>query len=91
MRTYEITTLLREGQNLVEETKTAIKEILKKYSVEITLEEDWGQKKLWHEKSGQDYAFFTFLKCKAEPSVVKEIEHEFKLNQNILQALIIKA
>lgn len=90
MRTYEITTLLREGQNLVEETKTAIKEILTKYSVDITQEEDWGQKKLWHEKDSNDYAFFTFFKCKVEPSAIKKIEHEFKLNQNILQSLIIR-
>lgn len=91
MRTYEITTLLREGQNLVEETKATIKEILTKNSVEITLEEDWGQKKLWHEKDSSEYAFFTFIKCNAEPSTIKKIEHEFKLNQNILQSLIVRA
>jgi small subunit ribosomal protein S6 len=90
MRSYEITAILREGQNLIEETKNAIKDILKKYSAEVTLEEDWGQKKLWHPIEKQDYAFFTFLKCKMEPSQVEKIYHEFKLNQNILHSMIAK-
>jgi small subunit ribosomal protein S6 len=91
MRAYEITAVLSEGSaGLVEETKNNIKEILTKYAVEITGEEDWGQKKLWHSLRGNESGFFTHIKCKAEPKIVAKLEYEFKLNQNILKSLIIK-
>jgi small subunit ribosomal protein S6 len=91
MRAYEITAILLEGSaGLVEETKTSIKEILTKHSVEITEEEDWGQKKLWHSIGGNESGFFTYIKCKAQPSSIVKLEGEFKLNQNILKSLIVR-
>jgi small subunit ribosomal protein S6 len=90
MRAYEITNILINEGSLVEETKKQIKEILSKFSAEITAEEDWGQKTLWHRIRGYETGFFTFLKCKAKPETIKEIEREFHLNQNILRSLIVK-
>jgi small subunit ribosomal protein S6 len=90
MRAYEITSILLDKGGNVEETKTSIKEILSKYSVEITSEEDWGQKKLWHNIGGNETGFFTYIKCNANPSSIVKLENEFKLNQNILKSLIIR-
>ncbi|MDX1959177.1 MAG: 30S ribosomal protein S6 [Leptospiraceae bacterium] len=90
MRAYEITAILLDKGTIVEETKTSIKEILTKYSVEITSEEDMGQKKLWHTIGGNETGYFTYIKCKAEPSSIAKLVGEFKLNQNILKSLIVK-
>lgn len=91
MRDYELTAILKEGsQSLIDETKNAIKTILSKYSAEITSEEDWGQKKIWHPINGQEHGFFTHLKCKMEASSIVNIEGEFKINQNILRTMIVR-
>ena len=91
MRTYEITSILAEGsQSILDETKQTIKDILKKNSVDISAEEDWGSKKLWYSIRGHENGHFTFLKCSADPKVITTIEHEFMLNQNILKTSIIK-
>jgi small subunit ribosomal protein S6 len=76
---------------VTEETKNTVKDILKKYSVEITGEEDWGQKKLWHKINGYESGAFYHLRCKAEPKIIANLENEFKLNQNILRSLIVSA
>jgi small subunit ribosomal protein S6 len=92
MRAYEITNILLDHpQTVTEETKNTVKDILKKYSVEITGEEDWGQKKLWHKINGYESGAFYHLRCKAEPKIIANLENEFKLNQNILRSLIVSA
>ncbi len=89
MRTYEITNIIREG--VVEETKSAIKEILSKHSITIQNEEDWGSKKLWHPAGQSEHGHFTMLKCQGNPGEISKIEHEFKLNTNILRSLVVRA
>ena len=90
MRAYEITNVILDNpHSLTEETKSEIKNILQKYSVEIESEEDWGQKKLWHKIRGNETGFYHYMKCKAEPNVISDLENEFKLNQNILRSLTI--
>ncbi|MCB1190951.1 MAG: 30S ribosomal protein S6 [Leptospiraceae bacterium] len=92
MREYEITAVLKEGaQPLIDETKNTIKSVLAKYSGEITAEEDWGQKRIWHPINGENAGFFTHIKCKLEASSIKEIEKDFRLNQNILRSMIARA
>ncbi len=91
MRAYEITAVLQETPaSIVDETKNTIKEFFKKYSVEMTEEEDWGSKKLWHAIRGLETGHYSHFKCKAEPTAIAKLENEFKLNQNILRSLVIK-
>ncbi|MCU0824822.1 MAG: 30S ribosomal protein S6 [Leptospira sp.] len=89
MRNYEITSILREGN--VEETKSAVKDLLAKYSFTIQNEEDWGSKKLWHPIGQDENGHFILFKCTGNPTDVSKVEHEFKLNVNVLKALVIKA
>lgn len=89
MRNYEITAILKEeSQALIDETKAAIKETLNRYSAELVSEEDWGQKRLWHKINGQEVGFYTHIKCKANPTSITQIEHDFKINQNILRTMV---
>lgn len=88
MRNYEITAVYRT--NAVEETKSAFKEALAKYSVTVNSEEDWGNKRLWHPVDGQENGYFNFFKCQAEPTAIEKIENEAKINQNILKAMVIR-
>ncbi|TGN18175.1 30S ribosomal protein S6 [Leptospira idonii] len=89
MRNYEITNIIREGA--VEETKSAIKDILSKHTVTIQNEEDWGSKRLWHPIGQDEQGHFTLIKCQGSPSEISKIEHEFKLNVNILKSLVIRS
>ncbi|BDA79314.1 30S ribosomal protein S6 [Leptospira kobayashii] len=89
MRNYEITNIIREGA--VEETKSAVKDILAKHSVTIQNEEDWGSKRLWHPVGQDEQGHFTLIKCQSAPSEIVKIEHEFKLNTNILKTLVVRS
>ncbi|HMV45073.1 MAG TPA: 30S ribosomal protein S6 [Leptospiraceae bacterium] len=92
MRAYEITSIIVEGsQSIIDETKKAIKDILTKYSAEVTSEEDWGIKKLWYSISGHESGFYSHIKCKADAKTIEKIEREFMLNQNILKSLVIRS
>lgn len=89
MRNYEITNILREGA--VEEAKTAVKDILAKHAITIQNEEDWGSKRLWHPIGADEQGHFTLIKCTGAPAEIAKIEHEFKLNTNILKTLVIRS
>jgi small subunit ribosomal protein S6 len=90
MRSYELIAILKESQAVIEETKTAIKDIMSKYSAEVSSEEDMGSKKLHHRIGQAEHGYFFYLKFNVAPDVVAKIEHEFKINQNILRALIVR-
>lgn len=90
-RAYEITSIIVEGSQTIDETKKSIQDILKKNSAEITSEEDWGSKKLWYGIRGHENGFYSHIKCQTTPDTIAKIEHEFKLNQNILKSLVIRA
>ena len=90
MRSYELIAIFKEGQAVIEETKTAMKEIMSKYSAEVSSEEDMGSKKLHHKIGQAEYGYFFYIKFNVTPDAVAKIEHEFKINQNILRALIVR-
>lgn len=88
MRNYEITTVYRT--TAIEEAKNSFKEALAKHSVQIIQEEDWGTKKLWHPVDGQEYGYFHYIKCNAEPATIAKIENEAKINQDILKHMVVR-
>ncbi len=88
MRNYEITTITRSTAKEV--AKTEVIEIFKKHSINVTAEEEWGQKKLWHPIKHQDYGVFTHFKVSAEQSALDNVERDFGLNQNLLRSMIVR-
>ncbi|PJZ70233.1 30S ribosomal protein S6 [Leptospira perolatii] len=88
MRNYEITTITRA--NAKESAKNEVTDLFNKHSISVTAEEDWGQKKLWHPIHHQDYGVFTHFKVNADPTAIDKVEHEFKLNQNVLRSMIVR-
>ncbi|EPG76036.1 ribosomal protein S6 [Leptospira fainei serovar Hurstbridge str. BUT 6] len=88
MRNYEITTITRSTAK--EAAKTEVVDIFKKHSVDVTAEEDWGQKKLWHPIKHQDYGTYTHFKVNAEQAAIEKVERDFKLNQNLLRSMIVR-
>jgi len=89
MRTYEITNVIREG--VVEETKANIQSLFSKYSLTVQTEEDWGHKNLWHPVGATDRGHYMFWRCQANPTEIAKLEHDFKLNTNILRSLVVRA
>jgi len=89
MRTYEITNVIREG--VLEETKNAILDLFAKHSLQVQSEEDWGSKRLWHPARREEQGHFLFFRCLGKPGEISKLEKDFKLNTNILKAMVIKA
>lgn len=89
MRNYEITAIIKDGS--VEETKNTIKEILAKNSINLTAEEDWGVKTVWHPIGKEINGHFAHYKCSVDrPISLIPVENDFKLNQNILRSMIVR-
>ncbi|EMJ93049.1 MULTISPECIES: 30S ribosomal protein S6 [Leptospira] len=88
MRNYELTTITRVSSREV--AKSEIQETLKKHSVSVTAEEDWGQRKLWHPIKHEEQGIFHHYKCSADPNAIEKLEKEFLINQNILRSMVVR-
>ncbi len=87
MNNYEIITIFQNSDKL-EETKTAFKEILSRHNAEISKEDDWGIRSLNYEVQDLKNGVFHYMTCKIDPLKVKEITHEVKIQNGILQQMI---
>ena len=97
MRQYELTYLLPEDLTVAEsaQTKKAIEDLLKKHSITIVSQDDWGRKELAYpikyKSKKQHEANYTHLVVKAEALNVPKFEKELYLNQDVIRHLIILA
>ena len=83
MRKYELITILRDSD--LEASRKAFKEILDNHKLTPSKEEDWGQRKLFHEidhnKSGQ----FVYCAFDFEPIKIKDVAHDLSISTNVLR------
>lgn len=52
---------------------------------EILRRDDWGKRKMAYTIKKKTHGFYVIFYYKAESSVVKVLEHAFKLNDNVLR------
>jgi small subunit ribosomal protein S6 len=91
MTSYE--TLFIVHPNLTEEEAKAMTE-----RVQAVIEtagtvqevEEWGKKHLAYEIQKVREGYYTLITFEAEPSVLEELNHVFKITEDILRGIIIK-
>ena len=67
-----------------------VSDLIKKHEGEIVLLDRWGKKRLAYEIKKRQYGFYVVIEHKTLPSVVKEMEQYFNINEHILRYMTIK-
>jgi small subunit ribosomal protein S6 len=90
MRDYELTVLLHpdlEGQ-----VDTAIKklhDIIKGVSGEITLEDNWGKKKLAYSIAKHDYALYVYFDLKLPAESLSKLSSTLNITDEVIRYLLV--
>lgn len=74
-----------------EKVKNEIFETLKKRVSNLTQEEKWGERPLFHEKMHQKKGVFHYIKFDAPGSAVDQINNDLRLNQSVLKFMVSRA
>jgi len=62
-------------------------EQLKTLGAEVTKVDNWGKRRLAYDIRKQREGTYAVFEAKAEPSMVKELERQLRLNENVLRFL----
>ena len=73
-----------EVKPLIEKVKGVIEE-----AGTVTEIEEWGKKRLAYEIEKVKDGYFTLIKFEAEPSVLDELNHIYRITENLLRGIII--
>lgn len=93
MTTYELMLIINpqvsdtEANDIVEKAK----KIITNEKAEIINEDRLGRKKFAHQMGKSRDGFYVYMKVKASPESVKNINHNLKLQESILRAMMLKA
>ena len=93
MKTYESVIIVKPqlSDGEVGEFVNKAKALITSKGGEVTSEEKLGRRKFTHEVNHVRDGFYLYLKFKAEPSFVKELEGTLKLNENVLRSMTMLA
>jgi len=71
----------------VEEVRKAVSSHVESLG-EIQSDDFWGRRRISYEINKKRDGFWTLLKFKAEPAVIKDVTFELKLNESILRHMV---
>ena len=89
LRPYEILVIVdpRPTDEEVTELLTQIGEQAKSLGIEVDKVDNWGKRRLAYDIRKQREGTYAVFEAKAEPSMVKELERQLRLNENVLRFL----
>jgi len=92
MNNYEtvfiLTPVLSDVQ--MKEAVDKFKDLLKAENAEIVNEESWGLRKLAYPIDKKSTGFYQFIEFKAEPTVIKKLEVNFRRDERVIRFLTFK-
>jgi len=89
-KTYEAMFLVDAGQPSFDTASEPIRGILTRRSAEILALKPWDDRKLCYEIRGRKRGLYVLSYFKVDPLLVVEIEHDCRLEERILRALILR-
>jgi small subunit ribosomal protein S6 len=92
MRAYETTFVLvpsLDGPQIQEEV-SRVKEFIASQGGEITAEKEWGRRRLAYPIQDHSEGIYHILRFDLEPGALPELDRWYKLNENVLRALVIR-
>jgi small subunit ribosomal protein S6 len=82
---FIMTPVLSDEQ--MKEAVSKFQDYLKKKGAEIVFEDHWGLRKLAYPIQKKSTGFYHLIEFKAEPSLVAELETEFKRDERVIRFL----
>ena len=68
----------------------AIKDVIRALGGEVTAEKEWGRRRLAYPIRDHSEGIYQILRFSAEPSELGELYRHFKLDENVLRALVVR-
>ena len=92
MRAYETTFILAPALDAegIQREIDAIKAVVTSNEGEITAEKEWGRRRLAYPIQDQSEGIYHILRFSLEAKELPKLDRHFKLNENVLRALVIK-
>jgi small subunit ribosomal protein S6 len=92
MPAYESIFILKPdlGEEEIETNLDKLKEVITNNGGVINRIENWGKKRLSYQVKKHCFGNYIFLLIEAPPSLIPELERNYKLNEDIIKYLTIK-
>ncbi len=92
-RQYEILYILSStlAPKEIEEGHELIQSLLKEYGASITLEEDWGKKKLLYKIKQSTHGYYRLIQFDMKPSQLASLNEKLRLSHIVLRYIIVQA
>ena len=89
LRPYEILVIVdpKPTDEEVAALLTQVGEQAKSLGIEVDKVDNWGKRRLAYDIRKQREGTYAVFEAKAEPSMVKELERQLRLNENVLRFL----
>jgi len=84
---FIMTPVLSDEQ--MKETVSKFQDYLKKKGAEIVYEDHWGLRKLAYPIQKKSTGFYHLIEFKAEPSLVADLEIEFKRDERVIRFITV--
>lgn len=89
MRKYELITILRNTDSAaLDEHKKSLREVLKKYNIEVSKEEEWGTRSTHHELEGSTTGFYMVSNCVIDPGQITELKRDLAITDGIMRHMV---
>ncbi len=89
MNKYELITILKSADiAALDQYKQVLRDVLKKYNVEIAREEEWGTRNVHHELDGATTGFFLVSNCMIDPTKIADLRRELHITDGVMRHMI---
>jgi small subunit ribosomal protein S6 len=89
LRNYEFAIIIEPRDDIVQATKTKVKEYIESYGGSIIKEEDMGIRTLGYEISKNTQGYYHIITVEMDPSKILDLENEFRINEQILKFMTV--
>lgn len=86
MAVYEILTITSSSSNAL----SLVEKTIQKQGGKVQDKNDWGEKKFVYPIKREPSGFYTLWEIEIALEKIKDLKHEFKMNEEILRAMIIR-
>ncbi len=87
---YEGMFVLPAGETDFEAASAPVREVLSRYQAEVLMLKAWDDRRLAYDIRGHKRGLYALSFFSADPSRIREIEHDCQLDERILRVLILR-
>lgn len=90
MKDYELTVLIHPDLEVDIDTPLAkVRDIIKNAGGKITVEDNWGKKKLMYTIKKQDFAVYVYMEVALPPEALLKISNTLNITEEVLRYLLV--